>query len=419
MLGGAHLHRNVIFRGPVFPQRPFSAIDSRDPADLWTYAEAQIAAGSDVLLIPHNSNLSQGLMFALRDHDGNAFDAAYAQRRSELERLVEITQIKGSSETRPEFSPTDEFAGFELVEWDTGTPGVDLAGGFIRTAYQRGLGLQQELGVNPFRFGLVGSSDFHSGLSSAEEYNFPGGLGNGDEQSDPARVLSLVNPLMRTPTTVLSASGLTGIWAEANTREALFDALKRREVFATSGPRLQVRLFAGWDYADDILQRDDWEAQAYEGGVPMGADLVRTGGTAQAPRFILQALKDPDSGSLDRIQMVKIWLEDGQAREQVSDVAWSGGRVPDAGGKLPPVGNSVNLADASYSNDIGATTLAAVWEDPDFDPEEPALYYARVLEIPTPRWSTYLAVQNGLPLSTDVEPTLQERAWTSPVFYQP
>jgi hypothetical protein len=419
MLGGAHLHRNVIFRGPGFPKLPFSAIDSRNPADLWTYAEAQIAAGRDLVLIPHNSNLSQGLMFAFRDYDGAEFDAAYAKRRSDLERLVEITQIKGTSETRPEFSPTDEFAGFELVEWDTATPGIDLAGGFIRTAYQRGLSLQDALGVNPFHFGLVGSSDFHSGVSASEEYNYPGGLGNGDEQSDPEKVLTSVNPLMGSPTTVMSASGITGIWAPENTREALFDAMKRREVFATSGPRIQVRLFAGWDYPDAILDSADWEQSAYSGGVPMGADLQPATNPELAPRFILQALKDPDSGNLDRIQIVKIWLEQGEAREKVFDVLWSGERTPDADGKLPAVGNTVNLDDAAYSNSIGAVALNGLWQDPEFDPAEPAIYYARVLEIPTPRWSTYLAVENGLPLSPDVPPTLQERAWTSPIFYKP
>jgi len=415
MPGGAHMHRNVIFKGPDFPEMPYSAIESMKPEDLWTYAEAQIDAGRDLVLIPHNSNLSHGLMFAFKDSYGNDLTAAYAQRRSRLERLVEITQNKGTSETRPEFSPTDEFAGFELLEWGVGDEGVDLAGGFVRTAFKRGLQLQESLGSNPFVFGLIGSSDFHSGLTSAEEFNFPGGLGSTDEQTDPNRVLTSINPVMGTPTTVMSASGLTGVWAEENTRESIFAALKRREVFATSGPRMQVRLFAG-DYPEGMTKDSNWVNQAYEKGVAMGSDLP----SGQVPRFILQALKDPDSGNIDRIQVVKIWLEDGEAREKVFDALWAGDRQVDPDtGKLPPVGNTVDTTTATFTNTIGAVSLIGEWSDPEFDPGQAAIYYARVLEIPTPRWSTYLAVNNGLPLSKDVPATLQERAWTSPVFHNP
>jgi hypothetical protein len=420
MLGGAHLHRNVIFRGPEFPELPYSAIDSRNPEDLWRYAEAQMKSGKDLVLIPHNANLSQGLMFAFRDYDGEPLDEVYAQRRSNLERLVEITQIKGTSETRPEFSPTDEFSNFELLDWDTDNPAIDLAGGFVRTAYQRGLQLQEALGTNPFNFGLVGSSDFHSGVSSSEEYNYPGGLGDSDEQSDPAQVLQSINPLMQSPTTVMSASGLTGVWAPENTREALFDALKRREVFATSGPRLQVRFFAGWHYPEALLDDVNWERRAYDEGVPMGADLRPDPAGSSAPRFVLQALKDPDSGNLDRIQIIKLWLQDGQPQEKIFDVLWSGERVPDpASGKLPAVGNTVDPANATWSNSIGAVSLAGTWTDPEFNAAQAAIYYARVIEIPTPRWTTYLAVENDLPLSDDVPVSIQERAWTSPIFYTP
>lgn len=419
MPGGAHLHRNVIFKGPEFPDRPFSAIDSQRPEDLWTYAEANRAEGMDSLLIPHNSNLSEGLMFALRDSDGNPLTRAYAERRRSNERLVEITQNKGTSETRPEFAPTDEFADFELISWGATDESVDLAGGYVREGLKRGLVVQDETGANPFRLGFVGGSDFHSGVSSSEENNFPGGLGSTDAQTDPEQVLTENNPVMNVPVTVLSASGITGVWAERNTREDIFEALKRREVFATSGPRIQVRMFAGWRYEDGLTEGADWVGRAYAEGVPMGADLMPTAGDA-APRFLLSALKDPDSGNLDRIQVIKVWLEDGQAQETVFDAVWAGEREPDRDtGMLPPVGNSVDVETATYTNDIGAARLIGEWTDPEFEPGQAALYYARVLEIPTPRWSTYLAARNNLPPSDAVPPTLQERAWTSPIFYTP
>lgn len=416
MPGGAHMHRNVIFRGPEYPERPFTAIDSLLPEDLWSYAESNIAAGRDLVLIPHNSNLSEGLMFALHDSYGAELSAEYAQRRSKLERLVEISQIKGTSETRPELSPDDEFAGFELINFAT-NPDADLRGSYIRPALMRGLELEQQTGANPFVFGLVGSSDFHSGLSSSEENNFPGGLGDGDEQSDPQRLLTSVNPLMGSPTTVMSASGLTGVWSEENTREALFAALQRREVFATSGNRMQVRLFAGWNYSAATLQQQDWVTSAYAQGVPMGSTLVASGATA--PSFILQAVKDPDAGNVDRIQVVKVWLQDGVAQEIVFDALWDDDRTLTATGTLPALPSTVDLTTATYANSTGSAQVLGLWTDPEFDPAQSAIYYARALEISTPRWSTYLSVQNALPLSPDVPATIQERAWSSPVYYQP
>ena len=420
MPGGAHLHRNIIFRGPEFPDRPFSAIDSMDPEDLWTYAEDNREQGIDSVLIPHNSNLSQGLMFAFKDSYGTPLSRIYTERRIENERLVEISQVKGTSETRPEFSPADEFANFELIRFGQ-EPEFDLAGAYIRPAYRRGLEIQSEVGINPFNFGLVGSSDFHSGISAGEEFNYPGGLGSGDEQSDPGRVLTSVNPLMQSPTTILSAGGLTGIWAEENTRESLFAALKRREVFATSGSRIRVRLFAGWDYPDGITRDNNWILAAYDSGVPMGADLPNGETTpVKSPRLLLQAVKDPDGGNLDRIQVIKLWYYEGVSHEQVYDAVWAGDRGIDSNtGHLPAIGNTVDRDTANYTNTLGATELIGEWMDPDFIPEAATIYYARVLEIPTPRWSTYLAVRNGLPLSKDVPPTIQERAWTSPVFYTP
>jgi hypothetical protein len=412
-----HLHRNVIFRGPKYPQRPFSALDSMKPEDLWRFVEAQRNLGMESLLIPHNSNLSGGLLFEYTDSDGNPISRSYAEARARNEPLVEITQNKGTSETRPEFSPTDEFAGFELL---AGIHGQDARGGYVRQGLARGLEVRSRVGVNPFQYGLVGGTDFHSGISAGEESNFPGGLGSGDTHEVPAKTLNDVNPILGAPVTTLSAGGLTGVWAEENTRESIFDALKRKEAFATSGTRIAVRLFAGWDYPRGITRRPNWVSEAYAAGVPMGADIPVAGARKQSPRFLVQALKDPDGANLDRIQIVKVWYQDGQSHERVYDIVWSGNRKPDARtGRLPEVGNTVRAESATYENSIGAAQLIGEWQDPQFDPKVPALYYARVLEIPTPRWPTYLAAENKLPLPKGVSASIQERAWSSPVFYQP
>ena len=419
MPGGAHLHRNVIFRGPDYPSRPFSSLDSRRPEDLWTYVEALRGNGIDSILIPHNANLSRGRMFAVTDSSGAPISPAYAGRRVRNERLVEITQIKGTSETRPGISPADEFAGFELLTLNT-EAGSDPAGAYLRPALARGLEIGNAIGVNPFEFGLVGSSDFHSGTSSIEEDNFNGALGRADDMRDPESVLTEVNPISGTPATVFSSSGLTGVWAGSNTREAIFDALKRREAFATSGTRVRVRMFAGWDYEERLFQQKDWIERAYRGGVPMGSELAAPATGAAALRLAVHAVKDPGGANLDRIQVIKLWYDGAGVHEAVYDVAWSGDRAPDeATGRLPPVGNSVDLATATYTNRIGAAQLETVWVDPSFDPGMAAIYYVRVIEIPTPRWTTYLAVRNGLPLPESVPPVIQERAWTSPVFYRP
>jgi hypothetical protein len=285
----------------------------------------------------------------------------------------------------------------------------------------RGLSIESETGVNPFRFGLIGSTDFHSGVSSTGENNFPGGLGRSDDMTDAERVLTEINPIARQPATVFSAGALTGVWAESNTRESLFAALERREAFATSGTRIQARLFAGFGFDSDMAADADWVERAYALGVPMGGSLSRDdAGEAGSLTLLLHALKAPESANLDRIQVIKIWLENGEPREAVIDVAWSDGRAVDPGSGGPaPVGTSVDLAMATYRNDIGAPELRGQWTDPDFDPAVAAIYYARVLEIPTPRWSTYLAVQNRLALPENVPATIQERAWTSPIFYSP
>jgi len=417
MPAGAHLHRNVIFRGPKFPQRPFSAIDSMRPEDLWRYAENNREHGIDTVIIPHNSNLSDGRMFAVTDSDGAAMSREYAETRARNERLVEVTQSKGTSETRPEFSPTDEAAPFELVD----LPGTEKPGGYVRQAYARGLQIESRIGVNPFALGMVGATDAHSGVSATEENNFPGALGTGDSQVDPQRLFTEKSPVMHMPLTVISASGLTGVWAEQNTRESIFDAFKRRETFATSGGRMSVRMFAGWDFAPGLVRKSNWLLQAYARGVPMGADLLaRDGAGSRSPRFLLQAIKDPDGANLDRIQIVKVWLRDGVEQERVFDAVWAGKRRPDAKtGKLPPLGDTVDLKTATYTNTIGAVQLSGEWTDPQFDPAASAIYYARVLEIPSPRWTTYLAVRNGLAPPAGVSPMIQERAWTSPIFYKP
>jgi hypothetical protein len=419
MPGGAHLHRNVIFRGPDYPDRPFSSLDSQRPEDLWSYVEGLRERGIDSVLIPHNSNLSQGLMFATTDSAGDPITREYAMRRLTNERLVEIAQNKGTSEARPEFGAPDEFADFELVVLPAEVD-ADPAGGYVRHALARGLEIEAAIGVNPFRFGLIGSSDFHSGTSSTEEDNFTGALGRSDDVQHPAEVLTRVNPLSRATATTFSAGAITGVWAESNTREAIFDALKRREAFATSGTRIRVRFFAGTAFEDDFVERPDWVAAAYSEASPMGADLPRLANTDGPLQIAVHATRDPDGANLDRIQIVKIWREAGEAHEAIFDVVWSGDRVRDpATGQLPPVGDTVELSTASYTNTIGAAQLSTVWTDDEFDPSSPAVYYARVLEIPTPRWSTYLAVRSGEPLPDNVPLTLQERAWTSPVFYDP
>jgi len=415
--GGAHMHRNVIFRGPSYPERPFSSLDSPYPEDLWTYVESLEARGIESVLIPHNSNMSQGLMFAATDSYGDPITQDYAMRRLANERLVEIAQIKGTSEKHPEFGEPDEFADFEMISL-AAEEGADPAGGYVRPAFARGLEIEESVGINPFRFGLIGSSDFHSGVTATEESNFVGALGRSDDMADPNMVLNETNPITGEYATVFSAGALTGLWAEENTRESLFAAMERREAFATSGTRIRVRLFAGWFFDEDFMDNREWVSLAYAGGYAMGDD-VPASGTDEPMKLVIHAVKDPEGANLDRVQVIKIWREGSEARETIYNVAWSGDRTLDAQGNLPAVGNSVDLQTAKYRNDIGSAQLATVWTDPDFDPQQSAIFYVRVVEIPTPRWSTYLAVRNNMALPENVPATIQERAWTSPVFYSP
>ena len=414
-----NLHRCVIFKGDKVPNLPFSCFDSQDPENLWTYLENARKTGSDVLAVPHNGNLSNGLMFDTKTLSGKPITKEYAERRIANEPITEIAQGKGQSETHPTISPNDEFANYELMETllSSNEKAKFKTGSYVRQAYGTGQELQEKLGANPFKYGIEGGTDYHSGISSSEENNYPGSHGTQDNLSQNYKmVLSATTSVGGEPPSRLSAAALTGVWAESNTRDAIFDALKRKECFATSGTRVKVRLFAGWNYNADILKQTDWVKQAYADGVPMGADLPAGSGK---PKFLLQAIKDPNSGNLDRIQIIKVTTKNGKTTEKIYDAVWSGDRKPDAKGKLPAIGNTVDIKNATYTNTIGAAELIGYWEDPDFDPQSFVTYYARVIEIPTPRWSTYLAAKHNLPVSKTVAATIQERAWTSPVWYTP
>jgi hypothetical protein len=382
--------------------------------------------GGRLLAIAHNGNLSNGNMFpTVETFHGRPVDRTYAETRIRWEPLYEATQIKGDGETHPFLSPNDEFADYET--WAVGNLDLSelktddmLQGEYARGGLQMGLQLEQSLGVNPYKFGLIGATDTHTALSTAEEENFFGK--HSGVEPGPQRVF---HPMARVgeseyPGWSMVASGYQGIWATENTRAALFDAMMRKETYATTGPRMLVRFFGGWNFGEaDTLGRLPADV-GYLKGVPMGADLppAQDGG---APSFLVAALKDPLSGNLDRIQIVKGWLDDdGDRHEQVYDVAWSGDRRPGRDGKLPPVGNTVDLATATWTNTIGSPELITAWTDPDFDPELPAVYYVRVLEIPTPRWTAYEAVRYGIDMPTpDVPMTTQERAYTSPIWYTP
>ncbi len=432
---GVHMHRNVIFSTNYAPP-PFTSVDSNNPADLWTFMDGVRQQGIDVLAIPHNSNLSDGLEFDWKTWDGRPIDKAHALQQARNEPLVEMAQTKGTSETTPELSPSDEFANFEIMDRIyAGETAPKQHGSYIREGFGRGLVLQSKVGVNPFKMGVVGASDIHNGLSVSNE-NATGSSSNG---LDP-KTMALSGQRLRAALGMLgeadavrpngqrendplqfSSAAITGVWAEENTRPAIFAALKRKETFATSGTRIRVRLFGGWRFGPGAMKGSDWVAKAYAQGVPMGGDMPNPPPpTAQAPRFIVQALKDPTGVNLDRIQIIKVWLSGDGYREKVFDAALSGGRrVDPRTGRAPPVGNTVDLKTGAYRNTIGSPALSAVWRDPEFDPKTPAVYYARVLEIPTPRWSTITAISNNLPLPKAVPATIQERAWTSPVWYTP
>lgn len=428
MPDGNNLHRVVVFRDGAERTNqvaPFSAFDSDNPQALWRYlADYEASTGGQALAIPHNSNLSGGLMFAPTTRSGEAMTAEYARERSRWEPLIEVTQIKGDSEAHPLLSPTDEFADYGT--WDQFN--IDMSDAqqdsmqryqYARPALQVGLQLEQRLGVNPFQFGMIGSSDAHTALAAVEEDNYWGKMVSHEPSPERASRLWGI-PEAEMNSAMQLASGYAAVWALENTREALFDAMRRREVYATTGPRIRVRFFGGWEYTADDLAGPHPALRGYQKGVPMGGELPSPAADDKAPVFMLSALKEPDGANLDRVQVVKGWVDRwGEPRERVYDVAWAGERQPDTGGKLAAVGNTVDLDTASYTNSIGAAELAVVWADPDFDPAYPAVYYARVLEIPTPRWTLYDQVRLDADIAPDTPLVHQERAYTSPIWYRP
>lgn len=452
---GANLHRIVVFADgakEVSQVVPFRSIDSVDPEALWRYlADYEQKTGGRALAIPHNSNLSAGRMFELVDMGGQPFSKAYASERARWEPLVEATQIKGDSETAPPLSPQDEFADYGTWDSEAGmtpAPHEDwmYEGEYVRSGLARGLAEEARLGVNPFAFGLIGSTDAHTGLATADDADFWGKFNSNEphanrgaepwaknflppEGSEAHRQFQAAGFADRerseqTMAWRLVASGFAAVWAHENTRSALFDAMRRRETYATTGPRMVVRFFGGWDFEPVDAAAPDLAAVGYGGGVPMGGVLpARARGERKtekrAPTFLVSALRDPEGANLDRVQIIKQWIDaQGARQERIFDVALSGGRPVDASGRSRvAVGNTVDLATASYTNTIGASLLTSFWRDPDFDPERSAVYYVRVLEIPTPHWTTYDAVRYGTKLPDDYPRTTQERAYTSPIWY--
>lgn len=431
---GNNLHRNVIFRGgkeSADKLVPISAYDTEDPERLWDWMEkAEQTAGVRLLAIPHNGNLSNGLMFDdVTYTDRRPIDRAYAERRMRWEPVYEVTQMKGDGEAHPKLSPNDKFADF--YTWDKGSFGSEpktpdmLPREYAREAYKRGLGYQAKLGVNPFKFGMIGSTDSHTGLSTAEENNYFGKIVALEPTADPIRFNEPLvgrfseNAKDKTFAWQTAAAGLAAVWARENTREAIWDALARKEVFATTGTRMRVRVFGGWQFKQSDLDRSDFAKHGYDNGVPMGGDLTNAPAGAK-PGFLIRAVRDPEGANLDRVQVVKGWLEaDGTRREKVYDVSWSGNRKPDKDGNVPAVGNTVKASDASYTNAIGAPFLQVFWTDKNFKPAERAFYYVRVLEIPTPRWTTYDAKAFGVKIPKGAPVDVQERAYTSPIWYTP
>lgn len=419
-----NIHRIVIFRDTAnVPELPFTALDSSRPEDLWEWMDRQRSLGNDLLAVPHNGNASDGIMFPVgQSYGGSDLDAEYAETRMRNEPVFELTQIKGTSETHPALFPNDEFGDFEL--WDytlaaTATPPERKKGGYAREALIRGLKLAQDGKGNPFKFGFIGDSDTHNSASPIEEDNYSGKFGFENDPKHRLQGPPGVDEAGALQVRRFSSAGLAGVWAESNTRQGIFEAIRRKETFATSGPRIRVRLFAGFELPESLeLTSSEGLRRAYETGIPMGGDL----GAApenRSPTFVIHALKEADGANLDRIQIVKGWIDDnGEQRSRIFDVALSDGREAAPDGSIPPVGNTVNEADATYRNTIGDGELTATWSDPEFDPSQPAVYYARVLEIPTPRWSTYDAARTGLERPQDVPVSIQERAWTSPVWYE-
>lgn len=425
---GNNLHRVVIFRdngdkaGQIIP---FSSMDSMDPEDLWSAMDAyEEKTGGRVLAIPHNGNLSNGEMFTIQDMKGNPISKEYAIKRNKREPVYEVTQIKGDGEAHPYLSPNDEFADYET--WDKGN--LNLSAGktkemlqyeYARSALKLGLKLKKELGVNPFKFGMIGSTDSHTSLSAVEEENFFGK--HAGTEPNPER---MSHPFIEVDDLKIMgweevASGYAGVWATDNTRRAIFDALKRKEVYGTTGPRMIVRFFGGWEFTDKDAQSRNPASTGYSKGVPMGGDLSLAP-SGKSPSFLVGAMKDPIGANIDRIQIIKGWLDQsGELQEKVYNVALSDNRQNDKEGKAPPVGNTVDVKNAIWTNTIGDPELVSVWTDPDFNPNVHAFYYVRVLQIPTPRWTAYDAKRFNVDPPKEARMTTQERAYTSPIWYTP
>jgi hypothetical protein len=438
-----NLHRNVIFRTGKAPELPFTALDSQNPEDLWRWLDARRAEGIEALAIPHNSNGSNGQMFKLEDWAGNPLDAAYADLRMRNEPIVEITQVKGTSETHPMNSPNDEWAGFQIFPLRiASTKKSDVPGSYVREALLHGIELEEKSGFNPFRFGFIGSSDTHVAGGPFEESNYWSKAGAMDGTARQRGSVPLSAPAPTAPAGSLpvgdtpdadgngygdgyyhlwGSAGLAGVWAEENSRDSIYDALRRKETFATSGPRIRVRFFGGFALPSGLAEDADAVAKAYASGVPMGGDLLPAAdGAAAAPSFLLWALRDPKSAGLQRLQVVKGWVEDGEGKERVYDVACSDGLAPDAAThRCPDNGATVDLANCAITQGKGAGELRTVWTDPEFDAGQRAFYYLRVLENPTCRWSTWDAIRAGVERRPDLDATIQERAWSSPIWYVP
>lgn len=417
-----NLHRNVIFRGSEVPEQPYSRFDSINPEGLWAWMDEQRALGRESLAIPHNSNGSNGWMFPMNNWAGEPIDAEYAQTRMRNEPLVENTQVKGTSDTHPMLSPNDEWADFEIMPLRIATDVQSQPNGsYVREAYLNGLLIESKIGANPYKFGVIGASDTHNAAGSFEEDNYWSKTGVLDFEpyrrgSVPTPTSSPEAPEYLDPSSKYwGASGLAGVWAESNTRDAIYDAMRRKETFSTSGSHIKLRFFAGFDFDQSLLNAENSVEQAYANGVPMGSDLAVQG--ERSPSFYVWASRDPDTQPLQRLQMVKGWVEDGKTQERVMDIACSDGQTVNAQtSRCGDNGARVNVADCTVTPNKGDSELSAVWQDADYDPAQKAFYYVRVLENPTCRWSTYDAIAAGVAPRPDMQSTIQDRAWSSPIW---
>ena len=411
-----NLHRNIIFRDTVVPKIPFSANDSRDPQKLWAWMQLQIDLGSTLLAIPHNSNGSKGMMFPEVDMDGNPIGKAYAEIRQKMEPLIEMMQIKGNSEVHPQFWPNDEFADFEMAYSIQDYSGRKFEKrNYVRYGLERGLKYEEDLGVNPFKYGFVGGTDSHNGTpSNVEEDNYGVGSHGYADQTAENRTKQVIDGWATAYD--INPGALTGVWAESNTRGAIWDAMKNKETFATSGPRMKVRLFGGYNFKDTYTD-ESFVEDGYAKGVPMGGNLPKA--QDNIPKFIVWAIKDPIGPGLDRIQIIKGWVHNGEMKEKVYNVAVSDNRKIKADGSVEASDAKVNLNTGAFDKDKGSTQLMTVWKDPDFDASHRAFYYARVLQLPTARWNLYDEIREGVEFPDRVPKTIIERAWSSPIWYIP